>query len=207
MAFNKIPGFDGFPVELYEENWEIIGDDLLTMLSTVLDTGHLGDSQRKAIITLIPKCNNATSINNYRPISLLCVDYKILAKVLSERMKKVLHKVIHSKQFCSVPGRSINHCNMELRDIFHFANELDLELAVLNLDWYKAFDLVSVEFTLKALKKLGFGDTFVNWISILYKDIESSILINNILSDFFPVTCSVRQGCPLSMGIFIIYHG
>ena len=134
MVSNKTPGIDGFPVELYEENWEIICNDLLTMLNTVLDTGRLGDSQRQAIITLIPKCNNTTSINNYRPISLLCVDYKILSKVLSERMKKVLHKVIHSKQFCCIPGRSINQCNMELRDVFHFANDLDLELAVVNLD-------------------------------------------------------------------------
>ena len=206
MAENKTPGNDGFPVEFYDENFEIICDDLLTMLTAVLDTGRLSKSQRRAIIILIPKCNNTTSIDNYRPISLLCVDYKILSKVLSERMKKVLHKVIHSKQFCSVPGRSINHCNMELRDIFHFANDLDLELAVVNLDWYKAFDLVSIEFTLKALRKLGFGDTFVNWVSILYNDIESSIQINNILSDFFPVTSSVRQGCPLSMGLFVVYQ-
>ena len=88
---------------------------------------------------------------------------------------------------------------MELRDTFYYANDLDMELAVLNLDWYKAFDLVSIDFTLKALEKLGFRETFVQWISILYKDIESSIQINNILSEFFPVTRSVRQGCPLSM--------
>ena len=95
---------------------------------------------------------------------------------------------------------------MELRDIIYYTNDLDLELAVVNLDWYKAFDLVSMEFTLKALRKLGFGETFVHWVSILYTDIESSVLINNILSDFFPVTRSVRQGCPLSMGLFIIYQ-
>ena len=76
----------------------------------------------------------------------------------------------------------------------------------MNIDWYKAFDLVSMDFILKALRRLGFGDSFVNWVSILYTDIESSVQINNILSDFFPVTRSVRQGCPLSMGLFIIYQ-
>ena len=76
----------------------------------------------------------------------------------------------------------------------------------MNLDWYKAFDLLSIEFTLKALEKLGFGDIFVSWISILYNDVESAIQINNILSDFFPVTRSVRQGCPLSMAMFVVYQ-
>ena len=146
---------------MYEENWDVINSDILDLYNTVLDTGTLGFSQRQAVIILIPKGNNVNSINNYRPISLLCVDYKILSKILSERLKKVLHKVIYSKQFCCVPGRSINHCNMELRDTFYYANDLDMELAVLNLDWYKAFDLVSIDFTLKALEKLGFGETFV----------------------------------------------
>ena len=206
MAENKTPGIDGFPVEIYDENWEIIGNDLLSIYESILYTGCLGDSQRKAIIILIPKSSNTSSINDYRPISLLCVDYKILSKVLAERLKKVLHKVIHSKQFCCVPGKSINHCNMELRDVIYYGNDVNMELALVNLDWYKAFDLVSIEFTLKALHKLGFGDTFVNWVSILYNNIESSVLINNILSDFFPVSRSVRQGCPLSMGLFVVYQ-
>ena len=59
---------------------------------------------------------------------------------------------------------------MELRDIIYYANDKDLELAVVNLDWYKAFDLVSIDFTLKALSTLGFGETFVNWVSILYNN-------------------------------------
>ena len=95
---------------------------------------------------------------------------------------------------------------MELRDIIYYANDVDSDLALLNLDWYKAFDLVSIEFTLKALQRLGFGDTFVRWVSILYNDIESSVILNNILGKFFPVTRSVRQGCPMSMGLFVVYQ-
>ena len=99
MAENKTPGLDGLPVELYEEHWDIIGDDLLTIFKTALENGRLPLSQRRAIIIIIPKTINPNSINDYRPISLLCVDYKILSKVLAERLKKVLHKVIHSKQY------------------------------------------------------------------------------------------------------------
>ena len=71
---------------------------------------------------------------------------------------------------------------------------------------YKAFNTVSVEFLLKVLETFGFGETFTSWISTLYNGIESSLSINNILGDFFPVSRSVRQGCPLSMALFIVYQ-
>ena len=87
---------------------------------------------------------------------------------------------------------------MELRDVIHYANETNIDLAILNLDWYKAFDLVPVDFVFKVLKQLGFGDTFISWLQILYSGIESSLDLNNILTEFFPIQRSVRQGCPLS---------
>ena len=115
-------------------------------------------------------------------------------------------KVIHNKQFCGVPGRSINQCNMELRDIIYYSNDNNINIGFLNLDWYKAFDLVPVEFVYQILEKLGFGITFIGWIRALYNGIESSLEINNILSDFFPINRSVRQGCPLSMCLFVIFQ-
>ena len=206
MALNKTPGVDGLPAEFYIENWQLISDAILELYRTILQDGCLGESQRKGIITIIPKSNDTLDINNYRPISLLCVDYKILAKILAERIKCVLMKVIHNKQFCGVPGRSINQCNMEIRDLIHFANDSNLDLAILNLDWYKAFDLVPIDFVFKVLLALGFGETFVNWIKILYNGIESALIVNNVLSDFFPVYRSVRQGCPMSMSLFVVFQ-
>ena len=145
-------------------------------------------------------------IDSFRPLSLLCCDYKILAKTIAEKIKKLLIKFSHNKQFCGVPGRTINQCNIELRDLIYYANDTDTDLSVINLDWYKAFDLVPVDFVFKILEKLGFGDIFVGWIRTLYNGIESTVVVNNILSDFFPITRSVRQGCPLSMSLFIIFQ-
>ena len=85
-------------------------------------------------------------------------------------------------------------------------NDSNLDLAVLNLDWYKAFDLVPIDFVFKVLQTLGFGEIFVNWIRILYSGIESALEINNIISNLFPVERSVRQGCPLSMSLFILFQ-
>ena len=176
------------------------------MYNTVLQIGHLGRSQKRGIITIIPKSNDTLHIRNYRPISLLCTDYKILSKILSERIKIVLCKVINNKQFCGIPGRSINQCNMELRDMIQYANDSNQNMAVRNLDWYKAFDLVPVDFVFEVLQTLGFGEYFVNWIKILYTGIESALEINSTISDFFPIHRSVRQGCPLSMSLFILFQ-
>ena len=87
-----------------------------------------------------------------------------------------------------------------------YANQENLDLAFLNLDWYKAFDTVPIDFVIRILDTFGFGATFINWISILYNGIESALSINNILGEFFPVTRSVRQGCPLSMALYIVFQ-
>ena len=206
MALNKTPGIDGLPAEFYVKNWEDISDTMIELYAAILYSGNMGASQRKGIINLIPKSSDLLYIENFRPISLLCVDYKILAKVMSERIKKVLCKVINNKQFCGIPGRSINQCNMELRDLIYYVNDSNLDLAFLNLDWYKAFDLVPIDFVYNILLTLGFGEQFVGYIKTLYNGIGSSLTINNVMSDFFPVCRSVRQGCPLSMNLFIIFQ-
>ena len=206
ISTNKTPGIDGIPIEFYIEFWPDISDDLLDMFNNVLHTGMLTLSQRRAIINIIPKNLDSTYITNFRPISLLCVDYKILSKLISQRMKHIICKIIYSKQFCAVKGRNINQCNMELRDVIVYANQQNLELAILNLDWYKAFDTVSMDFVLKILDKFGFGQMFIEWISTLYNGIESTLSVNNILGEYFSVSRSVRQGCPLSMALFIIYQ-
>ena len=105
LALNKTPGNDGLPVEFYVGNWEIISDDIVELYSTILNEGYLGKSQRKGIIILIPKSRDELSLLNYRPISLLCTDYKILSKIFAERIKSVFKKVIHNKQFCGMFGQ------------------------------------------------------------------------------------------------------
>ena len=62
MALNKTPGIDGLPVEFYIENWNVIGDDILALYNTVLDVGYLGETQRKGIITIIPKSTDTLYI-------------------------------------------------------------------------------------------------------------------------------------------------
>ena len=206
FAKNRTPGVDGLPVEFYLENWDVIGNEFTCLVRFITQNKVMSNSQHKGVITIIKKDGNGKDLKNWRPISLLCVDYKIVAKLLAKRIQFVLDKVIDPNQFCSVPGRSIVHCNMLIRDIVYYVNSNDKESAILKLDWHKAFDLVDVNFLMKILNRLGFGDDFISMINMLYTDIESAMSINNCIGRYFPVTRSVRQGCPLSMILYILYQ-
>ena len=203
---NRTPGLDGLPIEFYLENWNIIADDFVEIAKYIIANKILSKTQRKGIITITPKDGDKKLLKNWRPISLLCVDYKIISKILARRMQFCLENVIDKNQYCSVPGGSIVNCNMFIRDITYFVNNENMEAAFFKVDWHKAFDMVNLEFLFKVMGKMGFGDEFISLIKMLYNNIESAMLINNHIGNYFPLTRSVRQGCPLSMILYTIYQ-
>ncbi|KAI8514955.1 hypothetical protein Bbelb_075460 [Branchiostoma belcheri] len=140
MANNKCPGSDGLPKEFYITFWHLIGDDLLMVFNEVFDAGELSPSQKFGVVTLLPKKGDELDPKNKRPISLLNTDYKILTKVLNNRLQSVVSSVLHPDQTCGVPGRSIQ-CNLRLiRDIVVYANNNNIDCAIVSLDQAKAFD-------------------------------------------------------------------
>ena len=83
----------------------------------------MSKSQHRGVITMIKKDGDERYLKNWRPISLLCVDYKIISRLLAKRIQIVLPKLIDCNQYCSVPGKSIIHCNMLIRDIVYYVNK------------------------------------------------------------------------------------
>ena len=156
-------------------------------------------------ITLICKNDNIPYLcKNYRPISLLNIDYKIITKILSARLRQHLTKLIHPDQTCSVKGRNIQDNCHYLRDIINEINEENTQGLVLSLDQEKAFDRVNHTYLFNILEQYGFSADFRKWVQILYTDIYSSVIVNNHISDRFKLTRSVRQGCPLSPLLYIL---
>ena len=204
-ANNKSPGIDGIPYEFYRKFFDVIGTDLIDVYNCIFAEGILSDSQRTAVISLIPKKGDLLNANNWRPISLLNTDYKLLAKVLQIRLSKVMNSLVNEFQTCSIPGRSI-HSNMFIvRDIIEYANSDNSSIALLSLDQEKAFDKVDWGFLMKVLRKLDLGDNFIKWISILYRNINSRLLIHGGLSDPVQIARGVRQGCPLSPLLYVLF--
>ena len=108
MASNKSPGTDGLPAEFYKVFWNHVKPFLLNALNCSYTNGHLSITQRRGLITLVPKKNKpANLLKNLRPITLLNCDYKIATKSIANRIKKVLPKIINNDQTGFLKNRTI----------------------------------------------------------------------------------------------------
>ena len=206
MPSNKTPGIDGIPAEFYLLFWDSIGDDFFEAVIDGFSRKKLSPSQRTAILKLLYKGDglNKADLDDWRPISLLCVDYKIITKAYANRLKLVIGEIIHPDQTCGIPGRTI-FSNLRLfRDVIHYTTERNLDGYLISIDQRKAFDFVDHIFLQKVLEKFGFGPTFRQVIATLYKDTTSHILLNGTLSLPMQISRGVRQGCPLSALLYVL---
>lgn len=136
-------------------------------------------------------------ICNWRPISLLSLDYRLAACTIAGRLVKVIHLVVHQDQTCGVPGRYIGENVAFLRDVVDFSTASNTPVVILSLDQEKAFDRVEWSFMRDTLVSMGFGPSFVRWVDLFYHDVQSAVNVNGYLSSYFSLSCGVRQGCPL----------
>ena len=158
-----------------------------------------------AIINLIPKKDKDLKfLKNWRPVSLLNTDYKILTKALAEKLQKVIGDIIDRDQIGYIKGRFIGESIRTIFDIKNITEKLDLGGYIALIDFEKAFDSIEWAFLLKCLKAFNFGESFISWIKILYTDIKSCVSNNGYHSETFNLSRSVRQGCPISALLFII---
>ena len=204
MKLNKSPGSDGLPVEFYKSFWTDIKIPLLDSLQEAYTSGELSTTQKRGIITLLHKKNDKTLLNNWRPISLLNTDYKILTHVLANRMKKVINTLISSDQTGYIKGRFIGQNIRVIQDVIELLEEEKTEGAILFLDFKKAFDTVSHTFLLKTLQHFNFGDSFITWVKVIYKNAESCVTNNGWLTQPIEIQRGIRQGCPLSALLFLL---
>ncbi|KAI3368387.1 hypothetical protein L3Q82_008090 [Scortum barcoo] len=144
------------------------------------------------------KKGNLQDIKNWRPVSLLCVDYKLLSKALANRLREAMEQVIHRDQTYCVPGRSMVDNVYLIRDVLEVSSSLGIDTGLISLDQEKAFDRVEHNFLWKVMESFGFNAGFIAKIKVLYSDIESVLKINGSLCAPFRVHRGVRQGCALS---------
>ena len=204
MKPGKSPGDDGLPYEFYITFWDHIKTPLVNSFRYSYINGHLSESQRRAIITLIHKKGNKKQLKNYRPISLTNIDYKILAFALSIRLQAVLDKVIGTQQTAYIKGRFIGQNIRSVLDIIEYTDREQIPGLMLCLDFHKAFDSLEWNFMISVLKKFNFGTSFIKWIQLLYDQPIAKLKVNGWISEPIRQTRGIRQGCPVSAMAFIL---
>ena len=164
----------------------------------------LSFSQRQAVIKLIEKKErDKRFIKNWRPISILNVDYKIIAKALATRLKETLPKPISFQQTAYVKNRFIGEGGRLISDILEMSESLNLKGYIVTVDIEKAFDSLSHSFLLACLKKYGYGNDFIKWVERLLECQESCIINRGNTTKYFELQKGARQGDPISAYPFI----
>ena len=204
MENNKSPGFDGLTTNFYKHFWPLLGAELTRVYNYSFNNGLLTVSQRRGIITLLFKKGDRTQLKNWRPVTLLNTDYKILTRALANRLQQVLPLIVSSDQTASIKGRTIHDNTRLLNDVISYANEKNINLALISVDQMKAFDRVSHDFLFTCLERFGFGPSFIKWIKLIYHDVSSSVKTNGWLTAFIHLERGLRQGCALSMPLYVL---
>ena len=167
--------------------------------------GRLHLTARFGILSLIPKGKRSrTILKNWRPISLLCTEYKLLAKILANRINTVIHDLIDPDQCGFIKGRNISMNIRTMFDIMHYTWLKKLPALAILVDFEKAFDRVDYESLYCILQFFGFGPTFVKWVKLIFTDFNLPIINNGNFSSQWTPTQGLYQGNPVTPVLFLL---
>ncbi|CAI5472698.1 unnamed protein product [Closterium sp. Yama58-4] len=196
-------GGDGLPKELFEAHWDLLGESFMALVKSFEATTTLPTETKEAVTILLHKKGEKDELNNYRPITLLNFTYKVLARVVADRMKSVLHMVIFPEQYGFIPGWRLSDAVALVADVIDAVKNGNEDLILLLVDFQKAFDSVSRDFVFEVQYQMGFPERFVGWIKGLHNNTSTKLLVNGWQGKGVDGASGVRQGCPLAPYIFL----
>lgn len=205
MPLNKSPGPDGFTVEFFKSTWSIVGHDLTVAIQSFFRFGFLPKGLNTTILALIPKKTDARMMKDFRPISCCNVLYKVISKILANRLKTILPSFIAPNQSAFIKDKLLMENLLlatELVKDYHKAGVSPR--CAMQIDISKAFDSVQWPFLLNVLAALNLPEGFIHWINLCVSTASFSVQVNGELAGFFKSKRGLRQGCSLSPYLFVI---
>ena len=205
MQPNKTPGLDGLTKEFYCKFFDILGPPLHDMYLECYEKGELCESTRKGLISLIPKKDkNILELKAWRPLAMLCLDFKILSKAIAERLKTVLPVLVSEEQCGFMKGRNIQENIVRSFEIIQYAKNRNIPALIMTLDFQKCFDMIEHDSIYNTFRYFNFGEKFISWAKLFFNKFYLYNQNFGILSEGFRKERGVNQGCNFSPFCFLL---
>ncbi|GKA81518.1 RNA-directed DNA polymerase, eukaryota [Tanacetum coccineum] len=201
---NKSPGPDGYTFEFFRRYWNFIGPDFCSAVECFFSSGCFPKGSNASFIALIPKVMDAKFVTDFRPISLIGSVYKVVTKILANRLTTVISDLVSDSQSAFIANRQILDGPFILNELLSWCKRKKKQALIFKVDFAKAYDSVRWDYLLDVLHAFGFGPNWCKWIRGIFSSAMASILINGSPSSEFPFFCGLKQGDPLAPYLFIL---
>eukprot|EP00798_Chlamydomonas_sp_ICE-L_P004299 gene4299-biopygen22027 len=199
----KSPGPDGIPIELYRTFADSFTPLLCRLYSAMGTKGLLPPEFLEGSLIILGKGEDKLDAGNYRPITLVNTDYRILAKVLANRLGPVMNRIISPEQSAFLPCRQIGDAILFLQLLPELLKAQNKSGVLAFLDFWKAYNTLDRAFLFQCLEVAGLGGGFLTWVRLLLSSTATRAMVNGFRSRAFEFLAGVRQGDPLSPLLFL----
>lgn len=200
----KTPGPDGFPAEFYISFHKELSGLMSSVFNEGIEFNNMYQEFYEGTIKLLYKKGDENEINNWRQVTLMNIEYKILAKVLMNRLETTLDKIINTEQTCAIKGRNMWDNLCTIRELVSKKELNNSGFYILAMDQKKAFDTISREYLWAVLKEYNFPENYINMVKLLYAKSMVKISVNGNLTEKIDIFRGVKQGCPLSAALYVL---